>query len=199
VNVTKQGQALPTFYYTNSDGKCTFVIDTNSRYKIEGYKETGDSMEKYIKVSSEISSKGVYPPTVMKAELDLDKLKKVVPIKLENIYYDLDKWEIRPDAAIELNKLVKILRDNPTMEIELSSHTDCRGPADYNMELSKKRAQSAVEYIITQGISGKRMVAAGYGESRLVNHCECEGDFEVPCSEERHQANRRTEFKIRKF
>lgn len=186
-------------YHSNKDGIFSMVADTNAMYKIEVYKETGNPEEKYLKVVEDISTKKKYPPTVIKQLIELDKVKKVVPIKLDNIYYDLDKWAIRPDAAIELNKLVKILKDNPTMEIELSSHTDCRGTATYNMELSKKRAESAVEYIATQGIEKKRMTAAGYGESRLVNYCQCEGDFEVKCAEERHQANRRTEFKIKKF
>ena len=93
----------------------------------------------------------------------------------------------------------KILKDNPTIEIELSSHTDCRGTAQYNMVLSGKRAESAVAYIVTQGIDKKRMTAAGYGESRLLNKCFCEGTRVVPCTEEEHQLNRRTEFKILKF
>lgn len=188
-----------TMYHTNKDGIYSMVIDTNAQYKVEVYKETGDSSEKYLKVVEDISTKGKYPPTVIKQLIELDKVKKVVPIKLDNIYYDLDKWDIRPDAAMELNKLVKILKDNPTMEIELSSHTDCRGTEGYNMELSKKRAESAVEYIISQGIDKKRMTAKGYGESKLVNNCQCEGDFEVICTEARHQENRRTEFKIKKF
>ena len=89
--------------------------------------------------------------------------------------------------------------DNPTMVIELSSHTDCRGTSEYNLLLSKLRAQSAVEYIKSQGIDRARMSAAGYGESRLVNNCKCEDNYEVPCSEVQHQANRRTEYKIMKF
>ncbi|MFN9960021.1 MAG: OmpA family protein, partial [bacterium] len=101
--------------------------------------------------------------------LELEKVKKGVAIKIENIYYDLDKWFIRPDAAKELDKLVKVLKDNPTLENELSSHTDCRATAKYNQQLSSKRAEAAVNYIVSQGVSAKRMIAAGYGESRLVN------------------------------
>jgi outer membrane protein OmpA-like peptidoglycan-associated protein/tetratricopeptide (TPR) repeat protein len=188
-----------TMHYTNKDGIYSMVADTGAQYKIEVYKETGKPEVKYLKVIENVSTVRKYPPTVIRELVLLDSVGKVRPIKLDNIYYDLDKWNIRPDAAIELNKLVKILKDNPTMEIELSSHTDCRGTADYNMDLSRKRAESAVEYIVTQGIDKKRMTAAGYGESKLVNYCQCEGDFEVICTEARHQENRRTEFKIKKF
>ena len=98
-----------------------------------------------------------------------------------------------------LDKLVKVLQDNPNMEIELSSHTDCRASFQYNMWLSAKRAEAAVNYIIRKGVNPARMIAAGYGETRLVNRCECEGDKMVPCTEEEHQENRRTEFKILQF
>ncbi len=197
MKLTKQPGPGSQVSYTNKEGKGSFAINPNSNYKLDAYKETGDSMEKYLRVTKDISTKGA--PPVISEKVELDKVKKKVPIKIENIYYDLDKWDIRPDAAIELNKLVKILMDNPTMVIELSSHTDCRGTSEYNLLLSKLRAQSAVEYIKSQGIDRARMSAAGYGESRLVNNCKCEDNYEVPCSEVQHQANRRTEFKIMKF
>jgi len=111
---------------------------------------------------------------------------------LSNIYYDLDKSNIRPDAAVELDKLVVILKEHPTMKIELSSHTDSRAPDDYNMALSQRRAASAVAYLVSKGITKNRMIAKGYGETRLVNKC-ANG---VPCSEAEHQLNRRTEVKI---
>ncbi|WP_316747874.1 OmpA family protein [Pedobacter gandavensis] len=114
------------------------------------------------------------------------------PIRLDNIYYDFDKSNIRPDAAIELDKLVKILKDNPTIWIELSSHTDSRGNDSYNMALSQRRAESAVRYIVSKGIDKNRITAKGYGESQLLNRC-ANG---VKCAVEEHQLNRRTEFKI---
>ncbi|TKC08524.1 OmpA family protein [Pedobacter frigoris] len=117
------------------------------------------------------------------------------PIRLENIYYDFDKSNIRPDAAIELDKLVKIMQENPTMWIELGSHTDSRGNDQYNQWLSQSRANSAVQYIIDHGISKNRITAKGYGESQLLNRC---GNG-VKCSEADHQLNRRTEFKIVKY
>ncbi len=108
------------------------------------------------------------------------------------IYYNLDKSDIRSDASPELDKIAQILFDNPNIKIELGSHTDSRATTEYNQKLSQRRAESAVNYIISKGISPNRIVAKGYGESQLVNQC-ADG---VPCSEEEHQANRRTEFKV---
>jgi len=122
----------------------------------------------------------------------LEKIVLNKPIRLENIYYDYNKWDIRPDAAIELDKLVKIMIDNPAIKIELSSHTDSRGGDNYNMKLSQKRAQSAVDYIISKGVSKDRITAKGYGESKPLNRCT----NGVKCTEEEWQFNRRTEFKV---
>lgn len=108
------------------------------------------------------------------------------------IYYDLDKSTIRPDAAAELDKIVQVLKDNPNISIELGSHTDARASASYNLKLSQRRAESAVRYIIEHGIEAARIKAKGYGETQLINGCS-DG---VDCSEEAHQENRRTEFKI---
>jgi len=97
---------------------------------------------------------------------------------------------------VELDKLVSLMKKYPEMKIELGSHTDCRASFTYNMALSKRRAASAVAYLEKNGINRKRLVAAGYGESILVNGCECEGGRVVPCTEAEHQMNRRTEIKI---
>jgi outer membrane protein OmpA-like peptidoglycan-associated protein len=118
----------------------------------------------------------------------LDQLILERAIVLENIYYDLDKADIRPDAAIELDKLVKILKDNPGIRIELSSHTDARATDAYNDDLSQRRAESAVAYIVSQGIAADRLEAKGYGERQLI--------IENAQTEEEHQINRRTEFKV---
>ncbi len=195
-NLTTKKDELCT---TNKDGKCSFAVEPNTNYRIEASKETGEPDTKYLTVTGTQSTVGKTVPCTIYSVLELEKVKKGVAIKVENIYYDLDKWFIRPDAAKELDKLVKILKDNPTLEIELSSHTDCRATAKYNMQLSSKRAESCVNYIATQGIEGRRMIAAGYGESRLINKCQCEGTVAVPCSDPEHQENRRTEFKILKF
>lgn len=184
---------------TNKDGKCVFTIEKDVNYRLEASKETGEPDTKYLTVTSTLPNGCKSIPSTSYQVMELEKVRKGVAIKIENIYYDLDKWFIRPDAAKELDKLVKIMKDNPTMEIELSSHTDCRATAKYNMQLSSKRAESAVNYIASQGVEARRMIAAGYGESRLVNKCQCEGTTVVPCSDEQHQENRRTEFKILKF
>jgi outer membrane protein OmpA-like peptidoglycan-associated protein/tetratricopeptide (TPR) repeat protein len=125
------------------------------------------------------------------ANFEMDEIIIEKPIVLDNIYYDLDKWFIRPDAAKELDKLVTVMNENPTLKIELSSHTDSRAGDQYNLVLSDKRAKAAVAYLVSKGVDAKRMTWKGYGESKLVNHCK----NNVSCSEEEHQKNRRTEFK----
>ncbi|MCB0664457.1 MAG: OmpA family protein [Saprospiraceae bacterium] len=121
----------------------------------------------------------------------LDKIFYDKEIVLENIYYDLDESFIRDDAKPTLDSLANLLKLNPQIKIQLSSHTDCRAPDDYNERLSQARAQSAVDYLVSNGIASDRMVAKGYGESQLAIDCVCE-----ECTEEQHQANRRTTFKV---
>lgn len=126
------------------------------------------------------------------ANIELTKAKIDKRIKVENIYYDYDKWDIRPDAAERLDDVVQLLKDNPGVTVELGSHTDSRGNDEYNEALSQKRAQAAVAYIISQGIDSLRITAKGYGEKMLVNRC---GNG-VDCTEAEHQQNRRTELRI---
>ncbi|MBV8253644.1 MAG: OmpA family protein [Chitinophaga sp.] len=113
-------------------------------------------------------------------------------ITLQNIYYDLDKYTIRPEAYPVLDSLVAFMKRFPALKVEVGAHTDSRATAAYNLELSNNRAAAIVNYLVKKGISPERMVAKGYGKSKLVNRCE-DG---VECSEEEHQANRRTEIKI---
>lgn len=124
-------------------------------------------------------------------EIELEKIYKGREIVLKNIYYDYDKWDITEDARPALNYLVQMLKANPSIQIELGSHTDCRGEPAYNDVLSQKRAQSAVDYLTAEGIDAGRLSAIGYGESRPAVLCECN-----QCTEAQHQANRRTTFKI---
>ncbi|MVN92684.1 OmpA family protein [Mucilaginibacter aquatilis] len=176
---------------TGSNGAYAFTVYANAGYQLKGEKNgyLTDSQKPF-------STTGISPNEVLKRNLYLDKIELQKPIRLENIYYDLDKWDIRPDAEVELNKLIKIMKDNPTIVIQLSSHTDSRADDDYNMNLSRKRANAAVEYIITVGdIDEDRVIARGYGETRLLNKCS----NGVKCSEAEHQLNRRTEFAILKF
>ncbi|MFD2572371.1 OmpA family protein [Spirosoma soli] len=126
--------------------------------------------------------------TTFNVAILLDKATLNKTFVLENIYYDLNKYNIRPDAAEELDKLVTILKDNPTLKIELSSHTDARDTDSYNQRLSQNRAKSAVEYIVSKGIDASRLTAKGYGETQLI--------VKNAKTEEEHQRNRRTEFKI---
>jgi outer membrane protein OmpA-like peptidoglycan-associated protein len=129
------------------------------------------------------------------ANVELDRVELDKSIEIENIYYDLAKWNIREDAAEELDKLLVTLKDNPGIIVELGSHTDSRGKSNYNLDLSQKRAESAVSYLVENGIDSTRISARGYGETKLVNGCK-DG---VKCSERKHQRNRRTELKITGF
>jgi outer membrane protein OmpA-like peptidoglycan-associated protein len=115
---------------------------------------------------------------------------------IKPIYFDFDKSTIRKDAMVELDKVVKIMNENPTLEIEYGSHTDCRGSEAYNKALSDRRAKSSAAYIKARITNPNRIHGKGYGESMLVNECECEGKQVTQCTEEQHQANRRTEFRI---
>jgi outer membrane protein OmpA-like peptidoglycan-associated protein len=124
--------------------------------------------------------------------LDITMYCKGAVVRVDNIYYDYNKSDIRPDAALELDKLVALMGKYPAMKIELGSHTDSRGDDKYNMSLSDKRAKSAVAYIVSKGVDAKRIKAKGYGESVLLNRCA----NSVECFEEEHAFNRRTEFKI---
>lgn len=125
--------------------------------------------------------------------IDLDSIQVGKRFQLNNIYYDFDKWAIRPEAANTLDKLAVFLKDNPGITVELGSHTDSRGSDEYNLTLSDKRAQSAVDYLVTtQNIDSEKITWKGYGETQLVNRC----DDGQACSEYEHQLNRRTEIKI---
>jgi outer membrane protein OmpA-like peptidoglycan-associated protein len=124
--------------------------------------------------------------------MDFPLLCKGDVIKIENIYYDYNKSDIRPDAAVELDKVVAILNKYPKMTIELRSHTDSRGKDAYNEKLSDSRAKSATQYINSQGIDIARLKAKGYGEKELLNKCT----NGVECDDKMHEENRRTEFKI---
>lgn len=178
--------------FSNSTGRVRFTMEPQSDYTIIASKNG------YFSKSIPYTTRGKTPDPatlvqdVTNVSLDtmlvLDQLILDKSIILENIYYDLDKADIRADAAVELDKLVQILKDNPSIRIELSSHTDSRSSDDYNQNLSQRRAQSAVDYIVSQGIDKDRLVAKGYGESQLI----------IPnaTTEEEHQVNRRTEFKV---
>lgn len=132
--------------------------------------------------------------------IELDKTAQPIPVggdiadvfKINLIYFDLDKWNIRPDAAIDLAKVLDVLEQYPTMKIDIRSHTDSRASFAYNEKLSDRRAKSTMAWLIAKGISKDRLTAKGYGETQLVNKCT-DG---VQCSEAEHQLNRRSQFII---
>ena len=173
---------------TGNDGTYTFELQPYKEYEIAIRKrkffnqvivfDTKDPDERSIEIAPAVE------------EIVIGK-----GIKLDDIYYASGKWDIQPKAARELDKLVKMLKDNPTIEIELSSHTDARGSATSNITLSDRRAKSATDYIVSQGIAADRIVGKGYGEEKLINQC-ADG---VNCSAEEHQQNRRTEFAVTKY
>ena len=121
-------------------------------------------------------------------------LAKAFDIKI--IYFDLDKSNIRPDAALQLEKILQVMKQYPTMKVDVRSHTDCRQTAKYNQALSDRRAKSTIAWLVKNGVAADRLTGKGYGESQLVNDCGCEPTNESKCSEEEHQANRRSEFII---
>ena len=127
--------------------------------------------------------------------IELKKLSVGTKIVLRNIFFDLSKATLRPESTNELNRLIKMMNDVPTLKIELGGHTDSRGSDTYNQQLSENRAKAVVDYLTKKGIAADRLKSAGYGESELVNKC-ANG---VKCSDEDHQKNRRTEFKVLSF
>lgn len=130
-------------------------------------------------------------------DVDLKKVSVGETIVLKNIFYDYDKATLRPESKTELDRLTSLLEENPTLKIELSAHTDSRGSDSYNMDLSQRRAQSVVDYLIDKGVSKDRLVAKGYGETKLVvTDAEIAKMPTNADKEEGHQQNRRTEFKI---
>ncbi len=171
------------------NGVYTITGKCKTNYYIAGSKEG------YLTSSKTIETECKTRNDTLFVEIILDKLKIDQPIVLKNIYYDFDKSFIRNDATADLNKVVQIMKDNPDILVELGSHTDARGSDEYNIKLSQRRADAAVKYIISKGINKTRITAKGYGETQHLN--ECSNDVE--CSEEAHQLNRRTEFKVTGF
>ena len=183
------------------------VADRKGNYKFRVYEEEDYQIvankEGYLSARVDFSTIGKAVPKeelvkqvnskIFKMDIRLNKLELNKAIVLENIYYDFDQSAIREDAAIELDKLVDILEDNPKIRIELGSHTDNKGEASYNQKLSQKRAESAVSYIIEKGIEENRIEAKGYGESNPIakNTKEDGSDNAVG-----RQKNRRTQFKV---
>ena len=175
---------------SKTDGTFTFekVNCNDSHYYLRGEKEKYETAEVNVTVGKD---EVVYEIFLNPREVAIKKgmdLAKVFEIK--EIKFDYNKANIRPDAAVELTKIVEVMREYPKMKIDIRSHTDSRGADSYNLKLSDRRAKATLEWIVKQGIDKKRLKAKGYGETRLVNGCS----NGVPCTEEEHQENRRSEF-----
>lgn len=174
---------------TGEEGIVSFRLKADKEYEITTRKSGYTADDELT-----ISTVDIDTSTNLQKVISMGRLIAGEVFQLRNIYYDFDRYNIRPDAALVLDKLVEILKEYPEIHIELQSHTDSRGTDAYNMVLSNNRARSAVDYLIKKGIDRERLTFRGFGERKLVNDC-AEG---VPCSEAEHQLNRRTEFEITK-
>ena len=176
---------------TNSKGEYYLELDCNQGNFVRALMEGYVPSEEYL-----VKSYGKPRIVDFYLERDLvtggfgDDLAKL--LQLSTIYFDLNKFEIRPDAEIEIQKVIAAMEKYPSLKIKVNAHTDSRGNDAYNLWLSQKRAQSTVAYMISKGISADRLKGEGYGEERLMNECE----NGVRCSNEKHQLNRRSEFII---
>ncbi|MGB3606799.1 OmpA family protein [Psychroserpens sp.] len=190
----KDGNAIDSVV-VGQDGTYKFYTKPFQEYKIEGFKplyipsvvdfNTDDSGKIELDIELELESYDDAEDIVIEKD-------GYVFIQLENIYFELDKWAIKPQAASTLDILVELMKKYPRMEVQLSAHTDTRSSYEYNMTLSDNRAKSAKEYIITKGIERSRLSSVGYGETQLLVNC---GD---DCTEDEHSINRRCEFIITK-
>ena len=181
--------------FTNEDGAFQFRVYPEEQYNLIGEKtDYFTSRKKFSTINRSVDKselKDFITNVTFNTEVMMERIVIEKPIVLENIYYDLDKASIREDAALVLDSLVTIMNDNPEIYVELGSHTDVRADDDYNMDLSYRRARAAVQYMINNGIDASRITAKGYGESQLV--------IENATTEEEHQKNRRTEFKVLRY
>lgn len=195
---------------TDENGNYDFgSVTCGLKYYLRTEKEDYETREVNVTIKNE-SGKTEVPieltPRVKKFALgdDINKAFKKAKedgkeFALTIIYFDLDKSNIRQDAAFELEKILDVLKQNPSMHIDVRSHTDCRQTYEYNRKLSDRRAKATVAWLIKKGIAKNRLTGKGYGESQLVNNCACEPTNESPCSEDQHQLNRRSEFIITKL
>lgn len=178
---------------TDKDGKYTFEkLAPNTTYTIRAKGLDGEVAERVFTTGNtgKPSEANILTKTKVKKVKVGDDLAKA--FKIEIIYFDLDKSNIRKDAALDLAKIVEVMKQNPTMKVDVRSHTDSRQTAQYNANLSERRAQATIAWMVKQGIAKDRLTGKGYGESQLTNKCS----DDVPCTEEEHQKNRRSEFII---
>ncbi|HLG35168.1 MAG TPA: OmpA family protein, partial [Bacteroidia bacterium] len=176
---------------TGDDGTFTFRLNPETDFAVVGTKHH------YFTQTVDVSTvdKHASESMIVKLRMEVEPVVVEKVYTVENIYYDYDKYNIRPDAAQQLDSVAGVLALNPTINIELMSHTDCRGTDAYNDKLSQKRADAAVKYLVGKGIAKDRLTGKGYGETMLTNECK-DG---AACAEADHQKNRRTEFKVTGF
>lgn len=172
-------------------GAFNFKLECNTSYTIEGSK-AGYISEKIEILTSNINDEIIRKQLLFEAVEEFSLVSNLKMIKTNPIYFDLDKFEITLPAAIELDKVVSILNNYPTIIIEVRSHTDSRATDSYNMTLSDDRAKSIINYIISKGIDSVRLSGIGFGETQLINKCS----NGVPCTTIEHEKNRRTEFVV---
>ena len=177
-------------FVTDNLGQILLKLDWDKNYSVTA--RYRDHLASTIQVSTVgLEKNDGNPITTINETIVLNPIFKNKEIVLENIFYDYDQWFIREDAKPSLNSLSNIMKTNPSIRIQLSSHTDCRGTDEYNLDLSQKRAQAAIDYLMSVGIPASRLTAQGFGESNPSVICDCD-----TCTEEQHQKNRRTTFKI---
>ena len=177
---------------SNSSGEYTFAVECGKNYMVRAQKieyETKEELVTIGKVSGKTSLPIALDKSVCKVTVG-DDLGKCFGIKM--IYFDLDKYNIRTEAAIDLEKILDVLNQHPNMKLDIRSHTDSRASHQYNLRLSDQRAKATLNWLIKNGVAPNRLTAKGYGETDLINKCV----DNVPCTEEEHQANRRSEFII---
>lgn len=172
---------------SDASGKFSFNLEPEQDYIIKG-----DDERYFTKQEGQLSTKGVKESTTFSVKFELERSDAAYLVRLNNIHYDFDKWNIRPDAANEMKRVVSFINNTPNVNIEMRAHTDSRGTAAYNQILSQKRAESAVSFLRNNGVNSDRYSAVGLGETQLLNSC----GNSARCSEEDHQLNRRTEFKV---
>ncbi len=177
-----------------SDAKFTFTLECNQTYRVIGSKKGYVSDDEVITTNEDT---GVSLDTTLALKEDVfdTNLQGEDIIKINPIYFNYDKSDIRPDAALELDKVVRVMQTYPDMIVQGGSYTDSRGRDQYNWDLSNRRAKATLQYIVEHGISPSRISATGYGETQLVNRCS----NGVKCSDVEHQENRRTEFVVVKI
>jgi outer membrane protein OmpA-like peptidoglycan-associated protein len=178
--------------FSDEKGNYSFPVECGKRYSVRAAKEEYTTKEQIVTIAKE-NGKTHLPFALEKATCKVtvgDDLGKCFGIKM--IYFDFDKSDIRIEAALDLEKILDVLKQYPTMKLDIRSHTDSRGTFKYNEALSDRRAKSTIKWLIKNGVAKNRLIGKGYGENLLVNKCS-DG---VECTEEEHQFNRRSEFII---